>query len=173
MSRHQGVLKLLSGGTITNQACQLVFGCSTDCLYFTQQTAKEGGIINGQFGLNINTTNILAAMFISTGQDVGSVAEALWSYLTSELDNDTKDLKLTLYFPSLPVGTVGGGTGYPAQQAALKLLKCNAPDMKGRLAGIIASFALALDASTSAAVANDTFTQSHINLARRKQLEKL
>jgi hydroxymethylglutaryl-CoA reductase len=74
---------------------------------------KEGGIRNGQFGSNINTVNILAALFILTGQDVGSVAKALWSYLTSELDDETKDLRLLLYFPSLPVGTVGGGTGYP------------------------------------------------------------
>jgi hydroxymethylglutaryl-CoA reductase len=145
-------------------------GCSTDRLYFTQQTVKDGGIRNGQFGSNINTANILAALFVSTGQDVGSVAEASWSHLTSELDDETKDLRLSLYFPSMPVGTVGGGTGYPTQRAALRLLKCDAPDMKGRLAGIIASFALALDLSTGAAVANDTFTQSHMRLARGEKL---
>lgn len=166
-------VEVIVWGTISNQTCQSVFGCSTDRLYYTQQTAKEGGIRNGQFGSNINTANIVAAMFIATGQDVGSVAEASWSHLTSELDSETKDLRLTLYFPSLPVGTVGGGTGYATQQEALKLVKCAAPDMKGRLAGIIASFALALDASTSAAVANDTFTESHMRLARGQRLEKI
>ncbi|KAH8768393.1 hydroxymethylglutaryl-CoA reductase [Diaporthe sp. PMI_573] len=163
-------VEVIVWGTITNQTCQSVLGCSTDRLYFTHQTVKEGGIRNGQFGSNINTANILAALFISTGQDVGSVAEASWSHLTSELDNETKDLRLSLYFPSLPVGTVGGGTGYPTQREALKLLKCDGPDMKGRLAGIIASFALALDLSTGAAVANDTFTQSHMRLARGEKL---
>jgi hypothetical protein len=58
------------------------------------------------------------------------------------------------------VGTVGGGTGYETQKKALELLKCAAPGMKGRLTGLIAAFALALDASTSAAIANDTFTES-------------
>ncbi|KAH8743035.1 hydroxymethylglutaryl-CoA reductase, partial [Diaporthe sp. PMI_573] len=160
-------------GTITNQACESVFKCTTDRLYMIQKIAKDGGIRNGQFGSNINTANIIAAMFIATGQDAGSVAEASWSHLTSELDDETRDLRLTLYFPSLPVGTVGGGTGYPTQKKALELLKCAAPGMKGRLAGLIAAFALALDASTSAAIANNTFTQSHMRLARSEQSSKL
>ncbi|KAH8747281.1 hydroxymethylglutaryl-CoA reductase [Diaporthe sp. PMI_573] len=80
---------------------------------------------------------------------------------------------MTLYFSSLPVGTVGGGTGYATQKEALELVKCTAPGMKGRLAGVMAAFALALDASTSAAIANDTFTQSHMRLARAEQLSRL
>ncbi|KAH8752828.1 hydroxymethylglutaryl-CoA reductase [Diaporthe sp. PMI_573] len=80
---------------------------------------------------------------------------------------------MTLYFPSLPVGTVDGGTGYATQKEALQLVKCAAPGMKGRLAGVIAAFALALDASTSAAIANDTFTQSHMCLARGEYSSKL
>jgi len=62
-------------------------------------------------------------MFTATRQDVGSVAKVSWSHLTSELDSETKDVRMTLYFPSLPVGTVGGGTGYATQQEALKLVK--------------------------------------------------
>ncbi|KAH8744762.1 putative hmg-CoA reductase [Diaporthe sp. PMI_573] len=112
-------VEVIVWGTITKQTCQSVLGCST-------------------FRSNTNTANILAAMFTATGQDVGSVAEVSWSHLTSELDSETKDVRMTLYFPSLPVGTVGGGTGYATQQEALKLVKCVAPDMKGRLAGIIA-----------------------------------
>jgi hydroxymethylglutaryl-CoA reductase len=66
-----------------------------------QNIAKDGGIRNGQFGSNINTANIIAAMFIATGQDAGSVAEASWSQLTSEIDDETKDLTMTLYLHSL------------------------------------------------------------------------
>ncbi|EGU72015.1 hypothetical protein FOXB_17476 [Fusarium oxysporum f. sp. conglutinans Fo5176] len=68
----------------------------------------------------------------------------------------------------MPVGTVGGGTGYPMQKEALKMLRCDGdgPDQKERLAGLIAAFSLALDVSTSSAVANDTFTASHMRLAR-------
>lgn len=129
---------------------------------------KEGRIRNGQFGSTINTANIVAAMFISCGQDAASVAEGSWSQLTSEYDWDTKVLKMTLYFPSLPVGVVGGGTSYKTQSDALQLLKCKGLNRKRRLAGLIAAFAVALDASTSAAIANNTFTKGHQILARGK-----
>ncbi|KNG80789.1 hmg-CoA reductase [Aspergillus nomiae NRRL 13137] len=165
VQRARGV-EVLAWGTITNAACQEILGCSTERLYRTQMALKEGGIRNGQFGCNINTTNILAAIFVSTGQDAGSVAEASWSHLTSEYDYETKELKMTLYFPSLPVGTVGGGTLYPSQKECLDMLGCAEPSGKRRLAGMIAAFAVALDASTSAAIANDTFTMSHMKLAR-------
>ncbi|KAJ0100639.1 hydroxymethylglutaryl-coenzyme A reductase, partial [Diaporthe amygdali] len=114
-------VEVIVWGTITNDACQSVFGCSTDRLYLMHKIAKEGGLRNGQFGSNINTANILAAMFVATGQDAGSVAEASWSHLTSELDKETQDLRMSLYFPSIPVGTVGGGTGYATQKEALQM----------------------------------------------------
>lgn len=127
-------VEVLAWGTITPSACQAIFGCSTERLYLAQQTLKEGGIRNGQFGSNINTANIIAAMFISTGQDPASTAEAAWSHLTSEFDQKTDVLTMTVYFPSLPVGTVGGGTKYTTQKEALDMLKCAAPKMKNRLA---------------------------------------
>jgi hydroxymethylglutaryl-CoA reductase len=61
---------------------------------------------------------------------------------------------------------VGGGTSYTAQQASLELLGCRGLGMKRRLAGLAAAFALALDVSNCAAIANGTFTGSHKKLAR-------
>ncbi|KAH7228531.1 putative hmg-CoA reductase [Fusarium redolens] len=166
-------VETLVWGTISREACQKILGCTTERLYMVQRTLKEGGIRNGQFGSNINTVNIIAAMFIATGQDTASTAEASWSHLTSELDPKSGALCMSLYFPSLPVGTVGGGTGYPMQKEALKMLRCDGdgPDQKERLAGLIAAFSLALDVSTSSAVANDTFTASHMRLARGETLQ--
>jgi NADP-dependent 3-hydroxy-3-methylglutaryl-CoA reductase len=166
-------VEVVAWGTITKKACQEVLGLSTERLYHGQTTLKEGGIRNGQFGSNINTANVIAAMFISTGQDPASVAESSWTHLTSELDRDTGDLRMSLYIPSLAVGTVGGGTGYPSQQEALRLLKCGSAGQKNRLAGTIASFSLALDVSTSAAISNDTFTASHMKLARGEVAARL
>ncbi|KAB8213065.1 hydroxymethylglutaryl-CoA reductase [Aspergillus novoparasiticus] len=165
VQRPRGV-EVLAWGIITNNACERILGCSAEHLYHTQMALKDGGIRNGQFGCNINTANIVAALFVSTGQDAGSIAEASWSHLTSEYDYETKALKMSLYFPSLPVGTVGGGTRYPSQRECLNMLGCAEPAGKRKLAGKIAAFALALDASTSAAIANDTFTKSHMRLAR-------
>jgi NADP-dependent 3-hydroxy-3-methylglutaryl-CoA reductase len=161
-------VQVMAWGELSDSVCEEVLGCSTQRLYTVLTSIREGQVRNGQFGSNINTANVIAAMFIACGQDAGSVAEASWSHLTVNYDWETKQLKLSLFFPSLPVGVVGGGTNYMAQKASLELLKCRGPGMKRRLAGLIAAFALALDISTSAAIANDTFTGSHKRLARGK-----
>jgi hydroxymethylglutaryl-CoA reductase len=117
-------------------------------------------------GYNINVANILAAMFIATGQDAASVLEGGWAQLTVEFDDVAKVLTVSLFFPSLPVGTVGGGTGSKTQREALEMLDCYGDGKKWGLAESIAAFALALEISTLGAVANDTFSQSHHRLAR-------
>lgn len=159
-------VQVIVWGTLSNEVCEEVLGCSTRRLYDVQTIIKEGGIRNGQFGCNINTANVVAAMFIACGQDAASVAEGCWSHLTSEYDYTTGELKMSAFFPSLPVGVVGGGTNYVPQKQFLEFLKCNGSGMKLRFAGLIGAFALALDASTSAAIANNTFTHSHQRLAR-------
>lgn len=155
--------------TMYDHVCEEVLGCTTERLYKVIMMLKEGGIRNGQFGCNMIAANILAAMFISCGQDATSVAEGCWSHLTPEYDWTTRELKLTMFFSSLPAAVVGGGTFYETQQESLRLLRCQGPGGKRRLAGLIGAFALALDVSTSAAIANNTFAQSHAALARGKQ----
>lgn len=159
-------VEVIVWGFLSNEVCESVLGCTSHGLYILCKTLKEGGIRNGQFGDNINTANIIAAMFVATGQDAGSIAEASWTHLVPEYDHATRDLKISLYCPSLPVGVVGGGTGYESQKECLKLLDCVGSGKKEQLAGLIASFALALDISTAAALANNTFSESHHRLAR-------
>jgi NADP-dependent 3-hydroxy-3-methylglutaryl-CoA reductase len=159
-------VRVMAWGELSNATCEEVLGCGAERMYNIWKSSRDGQMRNGQWGSNINTANIVAAMFIACGQDAGSVAESSWSHLILDYDAQQKNLKLSLYFPSLPVGVVGGGTGYTAQNASLELLKCRGPGMKRRLAGLIAAFALALDTSTIAAVSSNTFTQSHERLAR-------
>ncbi|KAE8153384.1 substrate-binding domain of hmg-CoA reductase [Aspergillus avenaceus] len=161
-------IAVVSWASLSDTVCQDVLGLTTKKLYQGIRTLQEGGIRNGQHGSNVNTANMLAAIFIATGQDAGSVAEASWSQLTPDYDTESKVLKLSLYFPSLPVGVVGGGTSLDAQRDALNLLGCAEPGNgnKGRLAGLIASFALGLDISTVAALSNGTFARSHQQFAR-------
>ncbi|OQE82473.1 hypothetical protein PENNAL_c0036G10190 [Penicillium nalgiovense] len=82
----------------------------------------EGGTRNAQFGSNINVANVTTGIFIATGQDAAAVAEGPFGHLTPEYDHESRQVKLTLYFPSLPVGTVGGGTAYETQREALGIL---------------------------------------------------
>lgn len=160
--------QVVAWGEMTNEVCERVLKCSTKRLYDVLMLMKEGQTRNGSFGCNVNTANIVAAMFIACGQDAGSVAESAWAHLTTTYDSDTKVLNQSLFFPSLPVGTVGGGTMYPSQQASLEMLKCTGPGSKRRLAGLVACFSMALDISTAAAIASGGFTDAHKRLARDK-----
>ncbi|KAJ5333443.1 hydroxymethylglutaryl-coenzyme A reductase family protein [Penicillium brevicompactum] len=153
-------------GIVTPDACQDILGTSTWDLYQGIQNSKDAAIRNGQLGYNLNQANVVAAMFIACGQDAASVSESSWSHLIAEFDRETDNLRLSTYLPSLPVGTVGGGSGLDTQREALGILKCTGAGSKGRLAGLIASFALALDVSTGAAVTNNTFAASHRKFGR-------
>jgi hydroxymethylglutaryl-CoA reductase len=134
---------------------------------------EDGSIRNGQIRQNINIANVIAAIFIFCGQDAANVFELGWSHLTANLDEETKVLTLSLYIPSLLVGTVGGGTHYPSQRESLELIVCYKDGKKWALTETITAFALALDVSTVNAIANDTFAASHQNLARGPPRSKL
>ncbi|KAJ6118254.1 hydroxymethylglutaryl-coenzyme A reductase family protein [Penicillium samsonianum] len=159
-------VSVMAWGRITKMACESTLGCSTWALYQHTINSKEAATRHGQLGYSVNQANIVAAMFIACGQDAASVAESAWSHLILEYDRGTEELCVSTYFPSLPVGTVGGGTIYDTQREALEILECTGPGSKCRLAGLIASFALALDVSTAAAVTNNTFAASHYKLGR-------
>jgi hydroxymethylglutaryl-CoA reductase len=161
-------VQVLAYGELSNDVCESVLKISTERLYKIYMVISDGRTRNLQFGSNINTANVVAAIFIACGQDAGSVAESAWSQLSMDFDWETKNLKVSLFFPSLPVGTVGGGTAYPSQKASLELLDCTGVGSKWRLAGLVACFAMALDISTLAAVASGGFTDSHKRLARGK-----
>ncbi|CAG7942194.1 unnamed protein product [Penicillium nalgiovense] len=137
------------------------------CTTFSAQ--HKGWIRNGQFGSNINVAKVITGIFIATGQDAAAVAEGPFGHLTPEYDHESRQVKLTLYFPSLPVGTVGDGTAYETQREALGILGCSGSGMNPRLAGLIAAFTLTLKINTAAATATNTFTQSHERLAYAKQ----
>ncbi|KAH6616396.1 hmg-CoA reductase [Boeremia exigua] len=158
--------QVLAWGEVTNEVCERVLKCSTARLYKLLMLMKESQTRNGGFGCNVNTANVVAAMFVACGQDAGSVAESAWSQLSTTYDAQTKVLRQSLFFPSLPVGVVGGGTMYPSQKASLELLGCRGPGGKRRLAGLIACFCMALDISTAAAIASGGFTDAHKKLAR-------
>lgn len=158
--------QVLAWGQLTNEVCESVLRCSTERLYKLLMLMKESQTKNGGFGCNVNTANVVAAIFVACGQDAGSVAESAWSQLTTTYDVKTKILELSVFFPSLPVGVVGGGTMYPSQKASLDLLKCRELGGKRRLAGLIACFSMALDISTAAAIASGGFTDAHKKLAR-------
>jgi len=159
-------VSVLAWGTISSAVSEKMLGCSTKKLKAVLSRIEAGGVRNGNMGQCLNPSNIVAAMFIACGQDVGSVLESGFSHLTGEYNEEKEELTLSLFFPSLLVGSVGGGTGYATQKEALELIGCHGEGKKWALAETIAAFSLALELSTLSALATDTFAASHKDLAR-------
>ncbi|RAK88503.1 hmg-CoA reductase [Aspergillus costaricaensis CBS 115574] len=160
-------VEAMAWGMISNEVAEEVLGCSTESIYQALNRAQAGAVRAGEFGYAANAMNIATAIFIATGQDVTSIAESCWSQLTPEYNYETRVLTVSLYIPSLPVGVVGGGTHLGPQREALEIMKCSGPGKKRRLAALITAFALALDPSTTGAVANDTLSEAPARLRRK------
>ncbi|MFZ8822870.1 MAG: hydroxymethylglutaryl-CoA reductase (NADPH) [Desulfurococcales archaeon] len=130
-------------------------------------TAMAGGI-----GLNAHVANVIAAIFIATGQDVAQVVESSIAYTWMEETQDG-DLYASVTLPSLEVGTVGGGTWLPTQKEALSLLGVyGSGDPPGinsvKFAEIVASAALAGEVNLVAALASDQLARAHERLGRKR-----
>jgi hydroxymethylglutaryl-CoA reductase (NADPH) len=72
------------------------------------------------FGFNAHAANVVAAMFIACGQDPAHVVEGSTAITT--VDRVDGGVYVSVTLPSLPVGTVGGGTGVETQQECLAML---------------------------------------------------
>jgi NADP-dependent 3-hydroxy-3-methylglutaryl-CoA reductase len=157
-------------GVLSDDICRSVLGSSAARIHDAIMIAQQCAIRAGMIGSNINVVNVFTAMFIACGQDAASVLESGWAQLNSEFDVDKKELTLSLFIPSLLVGSVGGGTIYATQREALEIINCVEEGRKWALAETMAAFALALDISTVSAMADDTFAKSHERLARASKL---
>jgi hydroxymethylglutaryl-CoA reductase (NADPH) len=123
----------------------------------------------GMTGCGVNAANIIAALFVATGQDIACVHESGVSIYSVEQDGD--DLIATILLPNLVVGTVGGGTALPYQREWLTALGCAGAGGGRRFAEIVAGFALSLDVSTSAALVSGQFADAHRRLGRARRAE--
>lgn len=126
-----------------------------------------GSAVAGSIGgFNAHAANIVAAIFIATGQDPAQIVES--SSCITLMEQWNNDLYITCTMPSLEVGTVGGGTGLSAQQACLSMLgiKGSHPTKPGQnaqqLARIICATVLAAELSLMAALTTGDLVESHL-----------
>ncbi|MEM1518994.1 MAG: hydroxymethylglutaryl-CoA reductase (NADPH) [Pyrobaculum sp.] len=130
-----------------------------------------GSALAHSYGFNAHFANIIAAIFIATGQDVAQVVESSMGIVTTEPREE--GLYISVYLPSLEVGTVGGGTGLPTQKEALGLLGVAGPgDPPGvnalKFAEIVASTVLAGELNLLVALARNELASAHKRLGRAK-----
>jgi hydroxymethylglutaryl-CoA reductase (NADPH) len=123
----------------------------------------------GSLGFNAQAANVVAAIFLATGQDAAQVVEGANAITTAEAREDGLYLSVTL--ASLEVGTVGGGTTLATQSGALDLLGVRGGgDPPGTnadaFAELIAAGALAGECSLLGAMASRHLAAAHAELGR-------
>ncbi|KAK1969790.1 substrate-binding domain of hmg-CoA reductase [Colletotrichum sublineola] len=117
-------------------------------------------------GFNAQAANIVAAIFIATGQDPSQVVES--SNCITIMERVGQSLHITVSMPSIEVGTLGGGTILGPQSAVLDLLGVRGPHPTQpganarRLARIIVAATLAGELSLCSALAAGHLVRAHM-----------
>jgi hydroxymethylglutaryl-CoA reductase len=176
---------------IPESVLKSVLKLDSQTLLKAYHTFIAGGITAGVVSANINVSNVIAAVFTATGQDIASTIESSASLFhmipykkrTQALSEDFTPaaqaavldvmdreggVYAALSLPSILAGTVGGGTGLATQKECLEIMNCYGKGKSRRLAEIIAAYALALDVSTIAAVGSGHFASAHEKLGRNR-----
>ncbi|EMA04989.1 hydroxymethylglutaryl-CoA reductase (NADPH) [Haloferax denitrificans] len=120
-------------------------------------------------GFNAHVANVVAAMFLATGQDEAQVVEGSNAITTAEVQDG--DLYVSVSIASLEVGTVGGGTKLPTQSEGLDVLGVSgggdpAGSNADALAECIAVGSLAGELSLLSALASRHLSSAHAELGR-------
>jgi len=120
-------------------------------------------------GFNAHVANVVAAMFLATGQDEAQVVEGANAITTAEVQDG--DLYVSVSIASLEVGTVGGGTKLPTQSEGLDILGVSgggdpAGSNADALAECIAVGSLAGELSLLSALASRHLSSAHAELGR-------
>jgi hydroxymethylglutaryl-CoA reductase (NADPH) len=131
-----------------------------------------GGVLSGTLGVQGHYANGLAALFIACGQDAACVAEAAVGTTVFQL-RPSGNLYASVTLPNLIVGTVGGGTGLPSQQACLEILGLAGSGNARAFAEVTAALCLAGEISIGGALCAGEFARAHARLARGKRAETL
>ncbi|KAF4556512.1 3-hydroxy-3-methylglutaryl-coenzyme A reductase 1 [Elsinoe fawcettii] len=122
-------------------------------------------------GFNAHAANIVAAVFLATGQDPAQVVTSSNCLTMFECGSDGA-LIATVTMPSIEVGTIGGGTHLPAQLSMLEMMGCKEKNVvdggnSGKLARIIAAAVLAGELSLCSALTTGDLVKSHMQHNRR------
>lgn len=126
-----------------------------------------GSAIAGSLGFNAHFANIIAAIFLSTGQDIAHTVEGSLGVTTTEVIDS--NLYISVYLPDLMIGTVGGGTKLASQKEALSILGIfGAKNSSLKLAEICGATVLAGEISLLASLAERSLASAHKSLTRRK-----
>ncbi|MBI1813158.1 3-hydroxy-3-methylglutaryl-CoA reductase [Candidatus Peregrinibacteria bacterium] len=143
---------------------------SVDLLEVARAKLELGSEIAGAIGSNLHAANVIAALYLATGQDAAHVVEgSLADTSVSQVENG---LKITVRLPAILVGVRGGGTGLPAQNQCLSMLlgchgePCRTIHPCRHVAESCGAAVLAGELSLLAALASHSLAKAHEKLGR-------
>jgi hydroxymethylglutaryl-CoA reductase (NADPH) len=148
--------------TLTDDAIRRVLRTTPEDLETLAWAGTHGAVASGMQSVAFTPASAIAAIFTATGQDIGMVGTSSMAHGTGRRVDG--GLHVSIRFPGLEVGTVGGGTTLPSARDWLASIGCAGPGKVYRLAQIVAAAALALEISASAAMAtagSENFFRAH------------
>ncbi|KAM7392462.1 hypothetical protein PAMA_007533 [Pampus argenteus] len=126
-------------------------------------------------GFNAHAANIVAAIYIACGQDPAQTVGSSNCITQMEATGpEGEDLYISCTMPSIELGTVGGGTNLPPQQACLQMLSVQGSSLEQagenarQLARVVCATVLAGELSLMAALAAGHLVKSHMTHNRSK-----
>lgn len=144
-----------------------------------------GSALTGSMGFNAQYANVLAALFIATGQDPAHVAECSVGITSAEvrptsqglrgIGSGSESLFISVFLPDVLVGTVGGGTGLATQSEALSILGLtggNDGKNAQALAEITGAAVLAGELSLLASLSEGSLARAHQKLGRGGSVDR-
>jgi hydroxymethylglutaryl-CoA reductase (NADPH) len=148
--------------TLTEEAIRRVLRTTSEDLEALAWVGTHGAVASGMQSVAFTPASAIAAIFAATGQDIGMVGTSSMAHGTGRRVEG--GLHVSVRFPGLEVGTVGGGTTLPTAREWLGMMGCAGPGTVYRFAQIVAAAALALEISASAAMAtagSENFFRAH------------
>jgi len=161
---------VVAGIALTHEQISTIFKTDARSLFDVNYRKNlVGSARAGATGFNAHAANVVAAMFIACGQDAAHAIDGSTCITTVDMTDTGAYVAVTL--PSLPVGTVGGGTTVETQQECLNLLGVagsgTPPGANAKkLAEIIATGVLAGELSLIGALAAQHLARAHQQLGR-------
>lgn len=127
---------------------------------------EAGSALASALGKNLHAANTIAALYLSTGQDVAHVVEG--SLADTSVSLDREGIRISVDLPAILVGVRGGGVMLPAQGQNLSILLKHKTTLRpgAQLAETIGAAVLAGEVSLLAAQATGTLGEAHSALSR-------
>ncbi|XP_068166763.1 3-hydroxy-3-methylglutaryl-coenzyme A reductase-like isoform X2 [Antennarius striatus] len=163
--------------TIPAKVVREVLKTTTDALVEVNISKNlVGSAMAGSIGgYNAHAANLVAAIYIACGQDPAQSVGSSNCITLMEASGPTgEDLYISCTMPSIELGTVGGGTNLPPQQACLQMLGVQGAcqDRPGenarQLARVVCATVMAGELSLMAALAAGHLVKSHMTHNRSK-----